>query len=94
MPHRLWTPDGLDKPARFTEPAFIQDVFSDGLAYAEPITEDVLRFVFAVKQRCCFTGETEHVIVSKLVIPREGAIYSNRLAARAMRLRYWGSLEG
>lgn len=85
MPHR-----GLiTEPPKggFIEPCYVPDIFAHRLAFTEEVGPDLFRFVFAVEQKCLFTGNLEHVICCKLIVPRDMAIGNSRVAAKGIGMK-------
>lgn len=74
-------------PIQFIEPAYVPDIFAHHLAFTEKVGPDLFRFVFAVEQKCLFTGEMEHVICCKLVVPQAFAMSNARSAAHGIGMK-------
>lgn len=55
----------------FVEPAMVPDVYVSDLAQVEDLGEGNLRFTFSTRQKSMhdYAGETENVIVSRLIMP-------------------------
>lgn len=69
------------------EPFFVPDIFAHRLARTEMVGQDLFRFVFTVEQTCSTSGDVEHVVVCKLVVPKDNAMANQRAASRRMGMK-------
>jgi hypothetical protein len=66
------------------EPAYIADVFADGIAYIERLGGGCVRIVFTVSEASIHDQTRQRVVVAKVVVPGEQLAALAKLAARRM----------
>lgn len=55
---------------KLVEPAIVPEVFTCGLGDIEEVAGNCFRFTFYTTQRDHFSGESENVVVAKIIIPK------------------------